>query len=425
MQDLEYLLKFTLDSTTLKVDKIQDVSNSLSVNAFKKKFGDVKTIKGFTRSIGKTTFFPIFNVPLSKGVTHTVTYCEVAVGESVYVSKEYAKNLNPPDFFDSFVVNEAKDQTELLEDINIGEYSYVIKDESRILPLYEIVFEYDEELERKSKGAFICERCKSKQSISFCPSERANFCEECDEAVHIDEFHKRHDRYYFNQVGKRRFIYCRIHPTTMVDYFCDECMIPVCSKCKINGNHSESPCSSHPLMKYLDACDKLQETVRENNSELKPLKEHLQMNAGCFKERVTSFKDKISETRTRIENEFKSLMNALKLFESEQIRIINAQFIDIARRDCLLERLQAYPESLEPSQLVRSFKSVMAQFNDADVSTKVDHKPKEIELKGKMSLGDPLILVPRQGYSPRMDKSTKLYVDTRGTKSTNYDNTYY
>lgn len=425
MMDIEYLLKFTLDSATLKLEKMEDVSNSQAITTFKKKFSDVKTVKVFTSQIGKTTYFPIFNVPLEKGkVIHHVTYCEVAVGESVFVSRDYAKNLSPPDHFDSFIINEVKDQQDVLEDIDITEYSYVIKDSSRILPLYDIVFEYDEELERKSKGVFICERCKVNQSISFCPSERANFCEKCDEDVHVDEFHKRHDRYYFNQVGKKRFIYCKIHPTSMVEYFCDECMVPVCTKCKINGNHSEPPFSSHPLMKYLEACDKLQELVKASNSEIQPLKDALLENSEDFKERVETFRGKIVEMKKRIENEYKSIMNTLRLFESEQIQIINAQHIDVARREVYLERLKSYPESLEPSQLVRTFKSVLTQFNEMNISTNVDHKPKEVELKGKLTLGEPLVLTPRQGYSPRMDKTTKLYVETRGTTKNCGNNLY-
>lgn len=429
MQDIEYLLKFTLDSATLKLEKMDDLSNSMAVNTFKKKFADVKTVKVFTSSIGKTSYFPIFNVPLEKGnITHHVKYCEVAVGESVYVSRDYARNLSPPDHFDSFIINEKKDQQDLLIDseIDITEYSYVIKDQSRILPLYDIVFEYDEELERKSKGVFICERCKVNQSISFCPSERANFCEKCDEDVHVDEFHKRHDRYYFNQVGKRRFIYCRIHPTSMVEYFCDECMLPVCSKCKINGNHSEPPFSSHPLIKYLEACDKLQELVKASNSEIQPLKDQLKEASLEFRDRAYNFRGKVEDMKKRIENEYKSIMNALKLFESDQIQIINAHHIDVIRREVYLDRLQSYPESLEPSQLVRTFKSILAQFNELNISTDVDHKPRDVELKGKLSLGEPLVLTPRQGYSPRMDQTTKLYVGTRGTPtSKNCGNNIY
>ncbi|KAF9763895.1 Tripartite motif-containing protein 45 [Nosema granulosis] len=418
MQDIEYLLKFTLDSATLKLDKINDISNSVAMATFRKKFADVKTIKAFTREIGKATYFPIFNVPLEKGKTvHRAKYCEIAIGESVFVSKEYAKILSPPDHFDSFIINEDEDLNDVLvdNDIDIKQYSYVIKDQSRILPLYDVEFEYDEELERKSKGVFICERCKVNQSISFCPSERANFCEKCDEDVHVDEFHKRHDRYYFNQVGKKRFIYCKIHPTTMVDYYCDDCMLPVCSKCKINGNHSEPPFSSHPLIKYLEACDKLQDLVKVSHSEIQPIKEQLEGNAVEFKERVYSFKEKINEMRNKIENEYKLIMNSLKTFESEQIQIINAHYIDVVRRDTYLSRLQTYPESLESSQLVRTFRSVMTQFNDLNISTSVDHKPKEVELKGRLTLGEPLVLTPRQGYSPRMEKSTNLYLGTRGT----------
>ncbi|KAK6089719.1 hypothetical protein P3W45_001221 [Vairimorpha bombi] len=414
MQDIEYTLKYTLDSALLRLENVKDISDPTSIITFRKKFGDTKTIKLFTKD---GSIFPIFNVPLSKGIKHTVQYCEVAVGDSLFVTKEYAKALNPPDKYTSFIINEKSDQFNLLLDdknFDTRDFSYVVKDSGRILPIFQITFEYDEELERKSKGVFVCERCRMNQSVSFCPSERANFCEKCDEEVHVDEFHKRHERYYFNQCGKKKFIYCSIHPDTMVEYFCKTCIIPICTKCKINGNHSELPNSSHGLVGYLEVCDMLQEEVKKSNEEIIPVMEHLVRNLEDFKNLCHSFKMNISDTRHKIENEYKSIINELTLYENNQYQIINAHYINSICKLDNLERMKEYVMSLEPSLLVRNFRSVVQQRNDLDINCEIDCIPQHVELKGKLSLGDPIQLTPRQAQSPRMEKTTKMYVETRG-----------
>ncbi|WUR02478.1 putative zinc finger protein [Vairimorpha necatrix] len=422
MQDIEYSLKYTLDSVLLKLEDVKDVSVPNEIISFRKKFGDLKTLKLYTKD-GK--IFPLFNVPLSNGIKHTVEYCEVAVGESLFVTKEYSRTLNPPDKYSSFIINEKSDQFDLLlndDNINIRDFSFIIKDSSRVLPLYSITFEYDEELERKSKGVIVCERCRSKQSISFCPSERANFCEQCDEEVHCDEFHKRHDRYYFNQGGKRRFIYCCIHSDTLVEYFCMICMIPICTKCKINGNHSELPNSSHGLVGYLEVCDILKNEVKMSNDQLNPVLEHLVSTIEDFKNTCSDFQINIKDIRQKIEDEYKAIMNEIDLYENTQYQNINAHYIKSISKLENLERMKNYAISLEPSLLVKNFRSVVQQRNELDVTNDINFVPKKVELKGKLSLGDPVSLTPRTTQSPRMDKTTKMYVETRGKVYNKTDN---
>lgn len=421
MQDIEYILKFTLDSTLLRLEDIKDISDADAISSFKKKFGDTKTLKLFTKD---DQTFPMFNIPISEGFKHTVKYCEVAVGDSLFVTREYSRTLNPPDNYESFIINEKSEKFKLLLDdnnLNVKDYSYVIKDSSRILPLYSITFEYDEELELKSKGSFVCDRCRSNQSISFCPSERASFCEKCDEEVHYDQFHKRHNRYYFNQCGKRKFIYCSIHSDTLVEYFCMTCTIPICTKCKINGNHSELPNSGHGLVGYLEVCDILKNEVNVSNQQLAPVVEHYEKTVEYFKNSCRLFQTNISETREKIENEYKAIMNELSLYENSQYQCINAQYIKSICKMDYLERMKEYAISMEPSLLVCNFKSVVKQRNELDVDCEISYSPKHIDLRGKLSLGDPVQLVPRQGQSPRMDKSTKMYVETRGKISDKHD----
>ncbi|CAD26317.2 Zinc finger and GTP binding domains [Encephalitozoon cuniculi GB-M1] len=418
MHDIEYLLRYLLDSTTLRIERLEDITNSQQAAAFEKRFGDTRRIKAFCMEIGPTTYFPVFNVPLSQGsITHKVKLCSVAVGESIYVSKEYVKQMNPPGHYNSFITSDLGYQVGFLSEsqADIGNYWYVVKDPSKILPLFDITFEYDAELEMRSKGNFICDRCRMNQSVSFCPAERASFCAECDEEVHSDHFLKRHVRYYFNEVGKKKFIYCASHMDTMVDYFCEECFVPVCTKCKISGNHSELPNGSHSLLNYVEACDKLQELLKAGELRLVEEEERLKENIREFKKNVEAFQSNISSVRDKIESEYRNAMNELQAFEKREFQIVNTRYISYLSKLAELRRMREYPASLEPSQLLRTFRSVTIQRDSLAESTdEVVFKPAEISLKGRLTLKDEENYTTRKGYFPRMEKSTQLYVETRG-----------
>lgn len=418
MHDIEYLLRYLLDSTTLRIERLEDITNAQQVAAFGRRFGDTRRIRAFCTEVGATTYFPVFSVPLSRdSITHKVKLCEVAVGESIYVSKEYVKQMNPPGHYDSFITSETGYHAGFLPEsqMDIKDYWYAVKDPSRILPLFDITFEYDAELEMRSKGSFICDRCRISQSVSFCPAERASFCETCDEEVHNDHFLRRHVRYYFNEVGKKKFIYCSNHVDTMVDYFCEECFIPVCTKCKISGNHSELPNGSHNLLNYVDACDKLQELLKASELRLASEEERVGDNIAEFKKNVKAFQNNISDVRDKIESEYRNAMNELHTFEKKEFQAINTQYISYLCRLAEVKRMRGYPAGLEPSQLLRAFKNIAVQRDSlVEDGEEAVFKPAEISLKGRLTLKDEETYTTRKGYSPRMEKSTQLYVETRG-----------
>jgi tripartite motif-containing protein 36 len=419
MHEIEYCLKYLLDSTTLRIEKIDEVASPAEILAFRKKYSDIRRVRVFCREIGQMTYFPVFGVPLSEDSTrHTVVFCEVAVGRPIYVCRELAKQMNPRDHYDSFIVGSGGYSSGLLReaDVDVREYSYVIKDVHRVLPLFEVMFEYDPEIERRFKGNFICEKCMVNQSISFCTAERANFCEKCDSEYHHDMLLKRHERYYFNEVGKKRFIRCLSHPDTVVDYFCEECLLPVCNKCKISGSHSELPYASHALLRYIEACDLLQKKLGENGLPLLQMEDDLACRMEEFRKKVGVFQKTVSDVRAKIEGEYRSAMNELLEFEKKELQKINTCLISYLADLHGIGRALEYPMELEPSQLLRAFRNVMEQRKvmlsedrEADV-----FRPLEIALRGHLTLRDEESYPARKGYSPRMEKSTQLYVETRG-----------
>jgi hypothetical protein len=320
--------------------------------------------------------------------------------------------FQPPSQYDSFIVRSENSDLETLidSDVDISKYSYIIKDRSRILPLYEVEFDYDKDLEERSKGFNTCEMCLSNNSIMFCLAERASFCKSCDLKIHNNEFTMRHKKYYFNQVGDKKFIHCGSHVDTLVDYFCEECCVPLCAQCKISGNHSSPPYSTHKLITYLQACDKLKERIYEEEEEVdeksKTISEYLQ----GFKEEVDGFRMMIKNVRNKIDAEYKAAINELNSIVRKRYQIINAEYLEHMKNRSKCIRMKEYVERMDSAQLVKSFKGIQEQKKDICLGELSKFKCEKICLKGFLSLyGDEESDMRKEVYQPRIGKGGELY----------------
>lgn len=411
---VEFKLKFLLNSLTLKVLEVKDVSDPKKVLSFNNRFCDSRKVQAFCSEVSNVSTFPLLGVPLSQNSKiHKVYFCEISIGKSLFVSNEYAQALDIPKDYDSFIVaqNDAKG---FLTDTNIdiSTFSYVIKDVSRILPLYEVIFEYDEELERLSRKSFVCHRCKKSQSIMFCPSERASFCKDCDMQVHSDEFLKRHTRIYFSDVGQKKFICCLYHPTKVVEYFCETCMEPICADCKITGNHSRRDKCDHLIISFLEACQMLKSKILDWT---RPVAEHVE---NCnkevcrFKDKVGSFKDNIAAVRKHIEKEFKSLLLQLEGIENTQRQIINAKYAERIATEEFMMRTESYPHELDPADLLSEFSFIQELTKSESMPVFDKYEPERIEIHGKMSLSTQKDTPLKSLTSDSKDKSVRWRIET-------------
>ncbi|KAM0686726.1 hypothetical protein COBT_002048, partial [Conglomerata obtusa] len=444
MSDIEYKLKILLKSTTLQVTSIKDISDGASSASFNKKYGSTRKIHAFIKnssSLAKTNIeVPVFSTPINYNeLKHKLIYCEVAVGSSMFVTKDYAMMCQPPSSFDSFIV---KDESKLqqndddrdvhnkydqesnyennnylddnyrkemkninntylkemtikekgyrseresrntskmssprpptptsskspAEDLSTTEmdltsFNYIIKDPSKVNMLYEVSFNYDRMLEQKQKGQ--CEMCQKNPAIMFCLAERASFCKYCEEGIHDNEFTRRHQRYYYDTPDKKKkFISCAFHYDSIVDFFCEVCNAPVCSLCKIHGNHSSPPFSGHKLIKFLDACDIIKEKMAFEESELCTISDHIRTNIQIFRADLEEFNKMVNLTRNKIESEYRNAVNELNCIVRKRFQIYNAIYIEksIALERC--ERIHNYIKESEGGQNVKDYKTILEQ----------------------------------------------------------------
>lgn len=107
MNEIDYKLKFLLNSLTLKIIDIVDISDPKKISEFNAINCDTKKIQSFCSSISDLTEFPMFGVPINlKEKIHKIFFCEVAIGESLLVGKEYSRTLETPSGFSSLIVED-------------------------------------------------------------------------------------------------------------------------------------------------------------------------------------------------------------------------------------------------------------------------------------------------------------------------------
>lgn len=416
MSHLEYSLKFILNSNTLQLDSSKEINSQSSVQQFNKKHDHLKIISAFIQKMPEGMCkVPVFSIDLGPDIKHKAYHVRVAVGSSILVSREYAMNCQSGQYDSYIIYNEQYDpehfiNTDLTFD-TIQQFRYVIKDLSRILVTHEVNFTYDRELERRSKSSNDCEMCLKNISIMFCLAERAAFCQSCDERVHFNEFTRRHKRYYFNQVGNTRFISCDYHTDTVVDFFCTKCEVPVCSQCKVSGNHSEHPFNGHKLIPYIEASDSLHAKMNELKASISKKEEEMHTSIKVFRNEVQGLRNMIMEVREKIENEYKSIMNELTSVIKTRFKAINAIYVQKSAVVLMAERIRHYAEHIPASIVVKAYKTMDEQKNSIVVDTSI-FKQDKIILKGNLSIAGE----ERRGFNPNLQMSAEMYVESKGNR---------
>ncbi|KAI4291413.1 hypothetical protein PAPHI01_0687 [Pancytospora philotis] len=386
MHIVEYKLRLILDSLTLKVLSIKNLANPKDVADFNSSFYSIKKVQGFCAGVSESTRIPVFNVPLAKGGrTHTVIFCEAAVGRSAFVNSQYAKTLTPPAGFDSLLTND-QEAVDFLYDrnVDIRECEYVVKDSALILPLYEVVFEYDAETERLLRGRVICEGCNAKDAVMYCPAEVASLCEECDRQLHSKALLSRHVRVCFTNAGQKKFMSCCAHPLKAVEYFCDECREPMCADCRLSGSHADAACAQHTVRPFLEACRSSRDMLHDSAAMLGEITSGAGAEMARFKEAANAFRSNIAEIRGRLREEYNNLNNTIDCIESKQRMVINAEYVDRAARQVVAKQMVQYPSQLDPADLLLNLKNVADQWEQARIATVNELAIPRVECHGRV-----------------------------------------
>lgn len=448
--EIEYALKKLLNSHSLKLRKCKLLATKEQIISFRKMFQ--KTKKLFSQDPKSCVFPILGVPIDDNQVEHKVFLCEVAVGSCIYANRVYAESFPTPPGFDSYVVNmndsgcsknksqsrdgdadnykeknsfkensfkeknfndgKKYDEDEIFNDDSlcpkikslviesplaqynslidenapIANFAYLIKIPQRILPIAEVDFTYDKKLDQSSKDK--CDLCKKENAIMFCHAERASFCKKCDQQIHANEFTMRHKRLYHKEIGKKVFMNCGIHSENVVEFFCIECRIPVCTQCRICGNHAQS---SHKLISYLDACEILREKIQSmnevrvsncrvdkngvssarventsnnkvnpsvNNNDGTSVMAVVNKNIDELKSAMFKFKTNVEHVLSKIESEYKRALRDLRHICMTQCQLYNAEMLKNLKVKNEINLLKSFLDNVDDISIVRDFRLI-------------------------------------------------------------------
>lgn len=299
--------------------------------------------------------------------------------------------------------------------IDIRRFSYVIKDSDRILPLHELEFTFDINLELRSKRSNLCEKCERREANMFCVAEQAAFCEECDRKLHYDGFTRRHIRHYFATLGgSQKFFNCVLHPQTVVDYFCKECMVPLCTQCRLGGTHP----ATHNLVTYFEA-NEYAEILK--NKDFDAQKKKNEKNLQALRSEITKFRSNIAEVRDILNKQYHQILTDLDIFTNKKYQIFNAKYLEFFKENQTISRTHHFVNTLDNSEIVKNYPTIT---NQQCITVKDEFKAKYrcIFLHGSLSLekvhdGDTF----RKNRSTILNKTKEFYAESSENR---FDNKY-
>lgn len=319
--------------------------------------------------------------------------------ETQVKKKEPQSQPNVEEFFTTIVDNE----------VDIRKFSYVIKDHDRILPLYELTFKFDINFELKSRKGNICERCERNDATMFCVAERAAFCEQCDKKIHFDSFTKRHTRHYYSNLGKKhKFFHCLEHPTIIVDYFCEDCEVPLCTECRLNGGHF-----NHKLITYFEA-DK-----SANRLKNKDFSSFLLKNEKCIEQirlEVSKFRKNIFEVQSDLEKQYQSIQKELDLFIKKKYQVFNARYLEFWKENRAIMFTSDFINNLDNSEIIKNYSTILNQQN-LQIKDEFKAKYRSIFLHGALSIKKLQEEGFRKNRSFQLEKTKELYAESSESRN--------
>lgn len=99
-------------------------------------------------------------------------------------------------------------------------------------------------------------------------------CVDCDGEFHRNKVASKHERVDVSEKPKA-YGNCKIHTTSKLELFCNDCKDPICVMCKIHGNHSSGAFGDHPIVKISEAYEKTVGMSRESDDALEKRKNQI------------------------------------------------------------------------------------------------------------------------------------------------------
>ncbi|KAJ3060300.1 hypothetical protein HDU98_003719, partial [Podochytrium sp. JEL0797] len=349
---LEYGLQLALNSSTARIVSAFVVSNPHLSVSFEKRCKDILVQPSWiapSQLVGANTedevirrgfqfAAPSQGIKLSVGVLnsqHTqlqqqqphetlsqvkkILLCKVGIGRAYVADEINAERQVVPEGYDSFYVVGRDGQPPQQQGVGNADYyhEYVIKSTAQILPMYLVHYEYDPCKELKSREKAKCDNCDSEPATTYCSSDAANLCTQCDSLLHTSKFAARHVR---TPIGKGAdvFGHCRHHSDKKIEFFCSQCHIPVCVYCKMVGNHANGEAARHQLVSVSEAYQTVVNEARTLDPVLQSRRTEILNQIGAVNQRAKAVEKMSEQIESQIEETYKRAMSELQTLIREK-----------------------------------------------------------------------------------------------------------
>ncbi|XP_052677880.1 protein wech-like [Crassostrea angulata] len=146
--------------------------------------------------------------------------------------------------------------------------------------------------------------CK-KNCQFYCNNCNQQMCEQCREEHQKNRITKNHEVVLYKLRNRQLPVEkCKIHPTRQIEFLCEECQIPICSKCTATKEHRGHMFTDLEIV-FAEKCSFCQEEIAKIRNYFEPTSQDL--------------KNKIAEDVTKIKNFMKGIKTAMKA-EAESVK---------------------------------------------------------------------------------------------------------
>lgn len=253
--------------------------------------------------------------PLAEGVHHRrVMLCKVALGRAYNATEEFARIAPVPEGYDSFLLD---------SEVEKG-FEFLLKEGSQVLPCHLLTFEYDSQLEQRSRQQASCDNCEREVATVYCAADNASLCAGCDSQLHSSKLTSRHHRTPLSS-GPQAFAACPSHNDRQVEFFCPTCSKPVCVLCKMTGHHAAGDAARHRLITVQEAFKGVQEAASCADPILEQRKQLLTRQLQLIEERAQAVEQNAGEVARQLDELHRRCQADLKALTKRKLNILKVK----------------------------------------------------------------------------------------------------
>lgn len=153
----------------------------------------------------------------------------------------------------------------------------------------------------------------------YCNLCHISMCEQCNDEHQKSLKTKNHEVVPYMNIGQLPVVKCSDHPTKNIEILCDECNVPVCSKCitmSVHRGHSFTDLETIYPEKYEENIEKIQKIEGNLMPTAKDLQKNIQIDA-------SNVKTEVDGLRSSMRDEGRSLKLLVDMVTSDNIAQVN------------------------------------------------------------------------------------------------------